>query len=86
MAYPIIESLDRQRAWVICDYLTTVAVSRFHQRPVEFAQNLRVKCMACGLNSARDIRFPTRLCLDVVAPCSLPTSLIFTNLLFPSLI
>ncbi len=29
-AYPIISPLDGQRAWVICDHLTTVAVSRLH--------------------------------------------------------
>ncbi len=29
-AYPIISPLDGRRAWVICDYLTTVAVSRLH--------------------------------------------------------
>lgn len=30
MAYPMASPLDRQRVWVICDYLTTVAVSRLH--------------------------------------------------------
>ena len=29
-AYPIASPLDGQRAWVVCDYLTTVAVSRLH--------------------------------------------------------
>lgn len=29
-AYPITSPLDGQRAWVVCDYLTTVAVSRLH--------------------------------------------------------
>ena len=28
MAYSIVSPLDGQRSWVICDYLTTVAVSR----------------------------------------------------------
>jgi len=28
MAYPMASPIDGQRAWVICDYLTTVAVSR----------------------------------------------------------
>ncbi len=30
MAYPMASPLDGQRVWVICDYLTTVAVSRLH--------------------------------------------------------
>ena len=30
MAYPVVSPLDGQRAWVVCDYLTTVAVSRLH--------------------------------------------------------
>ena len=30
MAYPMVSPLDGQRVWVICDYLTTVAVSRLH--------------------------------------------------------
>lgn len=29
-AYSVISPLDGQRAWVICDYLTTMAVSRLH--------------------------------------------------------
>lgn len=28
LAYPIVSPLDKRRSWVICDYLTTVAVSR----------------------------------------------------------
>lgn len=30
MGYPMVSPLDGQRVWVICDYLTTVAVSRLH--------------------------------------------------------
>ena len=29
-AYPVISPLDGQRTWVVCDHLTTVAVSRLH--------------------------------------------------------
>ena len=29
-AYPLASPIDGQRTWVICDYLTTVAVSRLH--------------------------------------------------------
>lgn len=30
MAYKVASPLDGQAAWVICDYLITVAVSRLH--------------------------------------------------------
>ncbi len=30
LAYPLASPIDGQRTWVICDYLTTVAVSRLH--------------------------------------------------------
>ena len=30
MAYPMVSPLDGKQTWVICDYLTTVAVSRLH--------------------------------------------------------
>lgn len=36
MAYPMVSPIDGQRTWVICDYLTTIAVSRLHM-PGRFA-------------------------------------------------
>ena len=30
MAYPMVSPLDGRRTWVICNYLTTIAVSRLH--------------------------------------------------------